>query len=58
MKESLRSFLERKANNVTPQMERIINLPDGLAEKVTTNIPLGGLIYEKRIKEAKRTSIK
>lgn len=37
----LRSFLEVKVNNVVPEMEKILNMPDGLAEKITTNIPLG-----------------
>lgn len=44
---SLRSFLEVKANKATPEIRKILDIPDGLLEKVTTNVPLGGLIYER-----------
>ena len=53
MKESLRSFLKAKAETKTSDIQRILSIPDGVFEKVTSNVPIRA-IYE--LKSGKRNS--
>ncbi|MDD5407032.1 MAG: hypothetical protein PHE73_08860 [Sulfurovaceae bacterium] len=45
---SMREFLKVKAEAKSSEIQRIINISDGVFEKITTNIPIGGLVYERR----------